>query len=115
MTITATATRTRETVRRELRDADQAARQPIGFDGELRTRLVDSMGEAKVAETESAQAAYVADARDRAAILRAEWDDITRDDCGRCQGTGDYQAPTSHLQRGRPVCFRCGGTGRRTR
>ncbi len=31
--------------------------------------------------------------------------------CFHCHGTGLYQAPTSHYTQGRPVCWKCGGTG----
>jgi hypothetical protein len=31
--------------------------------------------------------------------------------CYRCDGTGNYSAPTSAYRNGRPYCFKCGGTG----
>jgi hypothetical protein len=31
--------------------------------------------------------------------------------CHNCHGTGLYQAPTTHLTRGRPVCWTCNGSG----
>lgn len=35
--------------------------------------------------------------------------------CAKCLGTGLYTAPTTHLQHGKPVCFRCGGTAEEPR
>lgn len=49
--------------------------------------------------------AAVADATSRA-------DALAELACYQCSGTGDYQAPTSHLTRGRPLCWKCGGDGR---
>jgi hypothetical protein len=45
--------------------------------------------------------------------LRARFEELDARACGKCGGTGEYRAPTSHFVKGRPVCFRCGGHGER--
>lgn len=47
---------------------------------------------------------------DRLSAIVAELEKVS---CHRCGGTGQYHAPTSYYRGGIPVCFTCGGTGRR--
>lgn len=47
--------------------------------------------------------------------LRETFEALAERACWKCQGSGDYNAPTSHFTRGRPVCWTCGGSGERKR
>lgn len=38
-------------------------------------------------------------------------DELSERACFHCHGTGNYQAPTSYLTRGKPQCWNCGGSG----
>lgn len=49
--------------------------------------------------------------RDTVATTAAVVAPLAERACFFCHGTGLYQAPTSHYTQGRPVCWKCGGTG----
>lgn len=38
--------------------------------------------------------------------------ELEQDACHYCDGSGLYQAPTSHIQNGLPLCWKCGGTAK---
>lgn len=108
MTQTSTSRRNLTTARRELAEAI-AGSKPL--DHVTRAALVASIGEARVAALEVECSAL----EDTIPALEAEVAHLEATACPRCTGTGDYQAPTHHLSKGRPVCFACNGTGVRTR
>lgn len=92
--------------RKSLREAEGASRS---LDTETIARVIARMGAERFAamEDETAEIAATIPA------LRAEVARLESDACPRCAGTGDYSGPTGHLRGGRPLCFDCGGSGRR--
>ena len=61
--------------------------------------------------TIDAIAATIPALRAAADAATTEVDAIDVASCHRCSGTGEYGGPTGHFRNGRPVCFRCHGTG----
>lgn len=59
---------------------------------------------------DAARLAEIATEMEQVQALIAELEKVA---CHKCRGTGQYHAPTSHYRGGIPVCFTCGGTGRR--
>lgn len=70
------------------------------------------LGAEGFAKMEAETTAWLVEQRERLVALRAECESAEEGECGRCQGTGNYRAPTGRTINGRPVCFACGGTGR---
>jgi DnaJ-class molecular chaperone len=84
----------------------QARRHTKPLPAELAAQMRERMPE-KMAECER----QVAEIAATIPALQAAYDALADRACFWCHGTGLYQCPTSHLTRGRPVCWKCGGSG----
>lgn len=49
--------------------------------------------------------------RETAAAATAAEQALEAGACRRCNGTGEYNAPTPWVRQGKPYCFGCGGSG----
>lgn len=87
----------------------KAAIRPL--DPETVARMKRFVGEAEYAKLEALVALEAA----KLPALVAAFNELDHQACSRCAGTGDYSAPTSRYKGGRPVCFSCKGSGKRTR
>lgn len=78
----------------------------------LRSRKPEAFAkmEAAVAEIAATIPALEAERARAATALEA----IAQHACYRCQGTGNYMAPTSRFRGGKPYCFGCDGRGTRS-
>lgn len=114
MTTAATATRTAYTIagerinaRRELDGSRRMSTDPE-YDAMFRARCTPEAYEKLIADTVTYEAGLEA----RIAALTAEYETAMETACHRCEGTGQYGAPTSvGYRNGVPACFTCKGTG----
>lgn len=96
---------------RTLRKAIAVYSKPM--DAEVAAMVLAKDGQEGLDTLVAACATYLAEQKDMLAEVTVVTDAWEAKACTRCSGTGDYQAPTSHMSKGRPICFQCKGTGQR--
>jgi hypothetical protein len=107
-----TTRRSLPVISREIRETEKAITvNETPLPAELRAGMIQRFGAERVAQMDTEMGPHLAGLRERLAALRAEYTEREKTACGRCDGDGQYKAPTGHTRNGVPVCFRCGGSG----